>query len=51
MKKDGIAQGLFETVVSLVNKSYIMYINTPVATTERIEPKLDTAFQYAKASG
>jgi hypothetical protein len=34
-----------------MNKSYIIYINKNVATTDTIEPKLDIAFQPSKASG
>jgi len=51
VKKAGTAQGLFATTAPFANRSYIMYPNKAVATTEIKDPKLDTAFHAAKASG
>jgi hypothetical protein len=34
-----------------MNKSYIIYTKRQVATTETKDPKLDTAFHPANASG
>lgn len=51
MKNCGTAQGLLDTALPYTNWSQMMYRNRTVATTEIIEPKLDTRFQAAKASG
>lgn len=51
VKKTGTNQGFLPTSLPFTNKSYIIYINNNVATTETIDPKLDTAFQPSKASG
>lgn len=51
VKKTGTNQGFLPTSLPFTNKSYIMYINKTVATTDTIEPKLDIAFQPSKASG
>jgi hypothetical protein len=42
---------LLATIGPLAKRSYIMYPNNTVATTDMIDPKLETAFQAAKASG
>jgi hypothetical protein len=51
VKKTGTSQGFLPTSLPLTNKSYIIYINKIVATTETIDPKLEIAFQPSKASG
>jgi hypothetical protein len=51
VKNTGTNQGFLPTSLPFTNKSYIIYINNNVATTETIDPKLDTAFQPSKASG
>ena len=51
VKKEGVAQGFWETSVSFTYISYIIYPNKIVATTEINDPKLETAFHPAKASG
>jgi len=51
VKKAGAAQGLFATTFPFTKRSKIIYTNKTVAITETIDPKLDKAFQAAKASG
>jgi hypothetical protein len=51
VKKEGTDQWLLATVRPLAKRSYIINPNNTVATTDRIDPKLDRAFQAAKASG
>jgi hypothetical protein len=50
-KKTGTNHGFLPTSLPFIYKSYIMYMNNNVATTETIEPKLEIAFQPSKASG
>jgi hypothetical protein len=51
VKNCGTAHGLFETALPCTNWSQMMYRKIIEATTEIIEPILDTKFQAAKASG
>lgn len=51
VKNTGTDQGLLATMCPLANRSQMIYPNKTVATTEIIEPKLDTAFQAENASG
>jgi hypothetical protein len=51
VKNCGTAQGLLDTALPCTNWSQMMYRNNTVATTEIIEPILETRFQAAKASG
>jgi len=51
VKKAGTAQGLLATICPFAKRSYMIYPNKAVATTDIRDPKLDTAFHAEKASG
>lgn len=51
MKNCGIAHGLFDTALPCTNWSQMMYRKITEATTDTIDPILETRFHAAKASG